>query len=70
MRDCVAQVIRGGAANKMTDKIGHGDEAERKYKVWLRAETVGLVAVILIVWGLLILPVVIYFLPVVSGMNV
>ena len=39
------------------------EEIERKYKIWLRAEIVGLVAVIIVVWGLLLLPVIFYHLP-------
>ena len=41
-------------------------DTERKYKVWLRVEIVVLFAVIVVVWGLLLLPVVFYYLPVVS----
>ena len=40
------------------------DDAERRYKVCLRAEIVGLCVVIVIVWGLLLLPIVFYHLPV------
>ena len=44
--------------------VGRGaEEIERRYKVWLRAETVGLAVVIIIVWDLLLLPVVFYHLP-------
>ena len=43
-----------------------GDEAERRYKIWLRAEIVGLCIVIVIVWGLLFLPIIFYHLPIVS----
>ena len=39
------------------------EETERRYKMWLRAETVGLAVVIVIVWGLLLLPVIFYHLP-------
>ena len=43
-----------------------GEDAERRYKLWLRAEIVGLCVLIVIVWGLLSLPIVFYDLPVVS----
>jgi hypothetical protein len=43
-----------------------GDEAERRYKLCLRAEIVGLCIVIVIVWGLLLLPIVFYHIPVAS----
>lgn len=46
-------------------KLG-GDEAERRYKLCLRAEIVGLCVVIVIVWGLLLLPIVFYHLPLAS----
>jgi hypothetical protein len=46
-------------------KLG-GDEAERRYKLCLRAEIVGLCIVIVIVWGLLLLPIVFYHIPVAS----
>ena len=39
------------------------EEIERRYKMCLRAETVGLAVVIVVVWGLLLLPVVFYHLP-------
>ena len=39
------------------------EDIERRYKMWLRAEIVGLAVVIVVVWGLLLLPVVFYFLP-------
>ena len=42
------------------------EEIERRYKMWLRAETVGLAIVIVIVWGLLLLPVIFYHLPDIS----
>ena len=42
------------------------EEIERRYKMWLRAETVGLSVVIVVVWGLLLLPVIFYYLPNVS----
>ena len=41
-----------------------GDDVERRYKLCLRAEIVGLCIVIVIVWGLLLLPIVFYHLPV------
>ena len=44
-------------------KLG-GDDVERRYKLCLRAEIVGLCIVIVIVWGLLLLPIVFYHLPV------
>ena len=47
------------------EKLG-GDAAERRYKLCLRAEIVGLCVVIVIVWGLLLLPIVFYHLPVAS----
>lgn len=40
-----------------------GDDAERRYKLCLRAEVVGLCVVIVIVWGLLLLPIIFYHLP-------
>lgn len=40
------------------------DDAERRYKLCLRAEIVGLCVVIVIVWGLLLLPIVFYHLPI------
>ena len=43
-----------------------GDDAERRYKLCLRAEIVGLCVVIVIVWGLLLLPIVFYHLPLAS----
>ena len=46
-------------------KLG-GDEAERRYKLCLRAEIVGLCVVIVIVWGLLLLPIVFYHIPLAS----
>ena len=36
------------------------EEIERRYKKWLRAEIVGLAVLIIIVWGLLLLPVIFY----------
>ena len=42
------------------------EEIERRYKKWLRAEVVGLAVLIIIVWGLLLLPIVFYYLPNVS----
>lgn len=39
------------------------EEIERRYKMWLRAEIVGLATVIITVWGLLLLPVIFYHLP-------
>ena len=52
---------RGGSG-----KYGSQEAAERRYKLWLRAEIVGLCILILIVWGLLLLPIVFYHQPVVS----
>ena len=50
--------------NRTASTVGRGaEEIERRYKVWLRAETVGLAVVIIVVWGLLLLPVVFYHLP-------
>ena len=46
-------------------KLG-GDEAERRYRLCLRAEIVGLCVVIVIVWGLLLLPIVFYHIPLAS----
>ena len=43
-----------------------GDKNELRYRVWLRAKIVGLSVVTVIVWCLLLLPVVIYYIPVVS----
>ena len=54
----------GTLSGQSKDKLRlGGDEAERKYKTWLRVEIVALCVVILIVWGLLLLPVVFYNLP-------
>ena len=39
------------------------EEIERRYKKWLRAEIVGLAVLIIIVWGLLLLPIIFYHLP-------
>ena len=47
-------------------KYGGQEAAEKRYKLWLRAEIVGLCILILIVWGLLLLPIVFYHQPVVS----
>ena len=41
-------------------KFVSGDHAERRYKLCLRAEIVGLCVVIVIVWGLLLLPIIFY----------
>ena len=43
-----------------------GDKNELRYRVWLRAKFIGLSVVMVIVWCLLLLPVVIYYIPVVS----
>lgn len=44
--------------------VSRGAEGvERRYKKWLHAEIVGLIVLIIIVWGLLLLPVVFYYLP-------
>jgi hypothetical protein len=53
-----SEMIGGG-------KLG-GDEAERRYKLCLRAEIVGLCIVIVTVWGLLLLPIVFYRIPLAS----
>lgn len=48
----------------LTRTVGRGaEEIERRYKLWLRAETAGLAVVIIVVWGLLLLPVIFYHLP-------
>ena len=52
---------RGGSC-----KYGGKEAVERRYKLWLRAEIVGLCILILIVWGLLLLPIVFYHQPFVS----
>ena len=39
------------------------EDVEITYKKWLRAEIVGLAVVIIVVWGLLLLPVIFYHLP-------
>ena len=43
-----------------------GEEAERRYKLWLRVEIVGLCILILTVWSLLLLPTVFYHQSIVS----
>ena len=54
-RQRTASIVSRGAEN-----------VEITYKKWLRAEIVGLAVVIIIVWGLLLLPVIFYHLPDVS----
>lgn len=51
--------------SKSSKRFG-GDDLERRYKLCLRAEIVGLSVLIVVVWGLLSLPIVFYHLPVVS----
>ena len=48
------------------DGIDEPRDRQRTAIKWLRAETVGLTVVIIIVWGLLLLPVIFYHLPDVS----
>ena len=43
--------------------INMESDTERKYKVWLRAEIVVVFVVIVLVWGLLLLPVGFFYLP-------
>ena len=55
---------RRGSSGKFS-----GENAERRYKLWLRAEIVGLCVLIVIVWGLLSLPIAFYYIPVVSDLT-
>ena len=53
---------RGRLRTASTVSRSAGD-VEITYKKWLRVEIVGLAVVIIIVWGLLLLPVIFYHLP-------
>ena len=55
-----------GPQKRRAEKNFAGQDVERRYKICLRAEIVGLSVLIVIVWGLLSLPIVFYHIPAVS----
>lgn len=68
LHDCESSANPGSetfdSEELLTRAVGRGaEEIERRYKLWLRAETVGLAVVIVVVWVLLLVPVIFYHLP-------
>lgn len=60
-------LLGGGQTQQQLQESGRnglpGEDLERRYKLCLRMEIVGLSILIVIVWGLLTLPIVFYYFP-------